>query len=339
MINADDFNAALREELAKTVEAAVDKLFATNSQLMTELKVHAINKIVNKIVLDENVEDIIGDKIAERFDEQFAGAIRSDASNLELTIMDDTVVVENNLVARNTNTVEQAVTKNLTVTGKLIVTGNVDSTYPQAWAAVMDDMKREVTEDVVNNTKDEMVSAVMAQADKLEFTDIKLDGTTVLKGNRLNNQITESALHKVGRLRDLDVLGETHLGGQTMTVANGRVGVNVDTPISALDIWDNEVQLILGKMEQQTAFIGTARAQTLKIGVNSLGHLTIDNTGTVRVEKFKIGERRIAFEGKVPGYSGKPGDIVFNTQFNTTDKIFAWICKNDFSWVPLKAAI
>ena len=339
MINADDLTQAILDNVKASVEAEVERIFATNSELMTQLKVHAVNQLVNKIVFDENIEDIIGDKLKERFAEEFAGAIYSEAEQRELTIMDDTVVVENDLVARNAQVVEQAVTKNLTVTGDLIVTGKVDSTYPMAWAAVMSDMKREVTEDVVNNTKDEMVTGVLQRADELAFTDIKLDGVTVLSGNRLNNQITESNLLRVGTLRNLDVEGKASLNSGTLYVGNKRVGINTDSPTAGLNIWDEEVELVLGKLELQTAFMGTARSQKLKLGVNNIGHLTIDNTGMVRVEKFQIGERRIAFGSGIPSYEGKPGEIVFNTNFNTTNRTFAWICKGDFSWVPLKAEL
>lgn len=339
LIDKFDDENDIKGFLTDRLDVQLDKMLDNNSDFSTQLKVHAVNKITDKIAFDENIEDIIGNKLQERFEEQFAGAIRSESHQRELTIMDDTVVVENDLVSRNANVVDQAVTKNLTVTGNLVVLGSVDHSHPTAWAAVMDKMKREVRDDVVSNTKEEMIKSVIDKADDLNFTDLKLNGNTVLSGKVLGNTITESSLNKVGRLRDLEVIGPAKFNGQTLTIENGRLGVNTEAPAAAVDIWDNEVEIVLGKSELQTAFIGTGRSQTLKLGVNNIGHLTIDNSGTVSVNKLRVGERRIAFENRTPGYKGNPGDMVFNTNFNTSDRIFAWVCKGEYSWVPLKAEI
>jgi hypothetical protein len=114
------------------------------------------------------------------------------------------------------------------------------------------------------------------------------------------------------------------------------VGINTADPEMALSVWDEEVTLVAGKLRQNHAFLGTARQQTLSLGVNRKAWLDIDTDGLVTVKNFRIDRHRISFATQVPGYSGTRGDIVFNSD-PTDGQPFAWVCLGAFRWQPLKA--
>jgi hypothetical protein len=103
----------------------------------------------------------------------------------------------------------------------------------------------------------------------------------------------------------------------------------------ALSVWDEEINLGLGKLSQNQAFIGTNRLQSLAIGVNRTPMLEIDDKGMTTIKQLRVGRNRIAFEPSLPGYSGTKGDIVINSDFKA-DGVFAWICLGAFRWQPIK---
>jgi hypothetical protein len=142
-------------------------------------------------------------------------------------------------------------------------------------------------------------------------------------------------LQKLGRLEDLVVLGETSLN-ETVTVVKQRLGVNTEQPDSALNVWDEEVSVSIGKYKNQEAFIGTNRNQTLNIGVNKLPHITIGTDGITSVNKLRVAQHMIGHGTTVPNYSGTKGDIVFNAD-PMPGGAFAWVCLGNFKWKTLRA--
>lgn len=326
----NDTNSFVQNKIEKHIES----LFGPDTEMLAGTKVHAITKLAQQLNSNNRIEGAVANKITENL----KPSIYVDARDRELSVLDENVVVENTLVARNVNAVEQLAGKNATFSGKLIVTGSVDPNTG-AWDDLIGVVHDKVTTQVSDILKQEMIDGVIAESDNINHTQILLDGKPALIENRIGKQITQSNLQKVGVLENLNVKGEVTLADDTLYASGKRVGINTTAPGMALDIWDGEVQIVAGKHEAQTAFVGTARAQTLKIGVNNTGHITVTNDGTVRVEKFKIGDRTIAFAGGTPSYAGKPGDVVFNTSVTRENPIFCWMCVHDFSWLPLRANV
>ena len=74
--------------------------------------------MVQNIVLSNNIEDIIAAKIAEQFRNNFgASGLASSTSKLELTLMEDMVVVEETLTPKNANVVDTRGTTHATGNG------------------------------------------------------------------------------------------------------------------------------------------------------------------------------------------------------------------------------
>jgi len=338
MIDATNLNKELTESLTKAVQEHVEKLFLYDKDLLNLLKKRTIEALVRKVTLELDVTALIADKIAEQFAEQFNNTgIYNESPNRELSVTENVVVIENNLVTKTANILDQTYAKNVLITGALKVDGEIDLDT-NAWDGLADKIKTQTATDIMAGLTDEVVSIIASKSDSINRTQYLLNNKLVLSENTLGTQITDSTLQKVGRLRDLTVIGETSLANNTIYAGNARVGINTDSPSAALDVWDAEIEIVIGKFESQTAFVGTARDQDLVLGVNRKENLRIDKTGVVTVQKFKIGNQSIRFGSSIPGTNGSPGDIVFNNAMSEDNLVFAWYCLHDFSWLPLKAA-
>ena len=95
--------------------------------------------------------------------------------------------------------------------------------------------------------------------------------------------------------------GETSLN-ETVIVVKKRLGVNTEQPDSALNVWDEEVSVSIGKYKNQEAYFGTNRDQALNIGVNKLPHITIGTDGITSIKKLRVAQYLIGHGIAVPGY-------------------------------------
>lgn len=331
ILDANLINTAVSDNIANATNGQVGDLIKKDPKLLRQLKTHAIADLVRRIDKTTNIDNIIGKKLVEQFATQFEGTgIHSTATKHQLMIEDDNVIVGNGLIAHHTTT------KDMHVKGKLLVTGTVD-TSSAAWDGLTAKIKHGIEDTVSSRVKGEIVDTISAHADALNFSTIQMGGKTVLAGNTLGSQITESSLNSIGTLENIRVTGQSDLG--SLHVTGKRVGVNTTSPNSALAVWDDEVEVIVGKYKEQTAYIGTNKPQGITIGVNRGQELHIGTDGVVTIQKLKLGIRSLGHGSGLPGYSGTPGDIVLNTQLTLDNPIFAWYCLGAFSWVPLKATI
>jgi hypothetical protein len=138
----------------------------------------------------------------------------------------------------------------------------------------------------------------------------------------------------VGKLDSLAVDGVLQVK-DTLTVTNGRVGIDTQSPEHKLSIWDEEVSIVAGKLSKNTAFVGTGKKQKLVLGTNRENYLEIDESGTVTIKNLKVGRNSISWGTEVPNYSGTKGDVVFNTNF-AADAPFAWFCLGAFRWQAIR---
>jgi hypothetical protein len=139
-------------------------------------------------------------------------------------------------------------------------------------------------------------------------------------------------------LNNLNVKGEAEVN-DTLFVVNKRIGINTSDPSMALSVWDEEVSIVVGKLKEQNAFIGTSGIQTLSIGVNKRSEITIHEDGLVSIDRLRIGRNRLKYETDLPGYQGVKGDITFNTNVSKENLVFAWVCLGGHKWLPLKAVV
>jgi hypothetical protein len=282
-------------------------------------------------VIHEHVDATLA-TVHERFIKNFStNGISDQASELQLTVIDDHVVVENQLIAKDLKIVGNTQVKDLTVTGSI----NTDN---ESWDTLAEEISRRTLKQLDESWQDRLVAQVAEQIQQqgIDFDAVKIQGQSLISGNTLGHTITESNLQKVGHLRDLTVKGEAHIN-ETISVVRGRLGVNTATPESALSVWDEEVSVIIGKHKSKQAYIGTSRDQGLMLGVNREPQIEIDAAGLTRIKKLQVGLHKISHDTQVPGWSGTRGDLVFNASPGP-DRVFAWVCLGAHKWQTLKSA-
>ena len=307
--------------------ARIEQLINQTVTYQTIAKVGSMD--INTVIRDRVDENM--DRFHSKMREDFSSVgIKDQATQTQLTIMDDHTVFENNLTAKDLTIANTAQIQHLAVTGSI----NTDN---QSWQALAADISDKTLIKLTESWQDQLVKQVADSIKTLgvDFDQVTIDGQPLVSGDKLSDSIKESSLQTTGTLRSLRVEGTAHLN-DTAHIIRNRVGINTEEPELALSIWDEEVAINIGKAKLNQAYIGTSRAQGISIGTNRVGHLEITEDGLTQMKKLQVGIHRIAHEPMVPGYSGTRGDIVFNS--NPTDSVFAWVCLGAFKWQPLKSA-
>ena len=284
-----------------------------------------INTIIHQRV-DENMEKLKVELLAN-----FSSTgIDDRATACQLTILDDTTVVENTLTARDAKFVDSVATKHLIVTGSI----NTDN---HSWNNLAAEISARTLTQLDQEWKDRLVVQVADQIKNngIKFDSVMIEDQPLISGNILARSITHSSIQKLGRLKDLIVDGETSLN-ETVIVVKKRLGVNTEHPDSALNVWDEEVSISAGKYKNQEAYIGTSRDQTLNIVVNKTPQVTVGTDGITSVKKLRVAQYMIGHGSTVPNYSGTKGDIVFNSD-PAANAPFAWVCLGGHKWKTLRA--
>jgi hypothetical protein len=284
-----------------------------------------LNPIINQRV-DENMTVFQQDVLKEFT----STGISDQATACQLTVMDDTVVVENCLTAHSINVVESAVIQNLVVKGSI----NTDNF---AWSQLSADISEKTLNNLTTEWQEKLVKQVADTITQqgIDFNQVSIDGEKLVNGNQLSRSITQSNIQSLGTLKNLVVTGESQIA--SASIFKTRLGINTDTPDMALSVWDEEVSVGIGKFKKDQAYVGTSRLQGLALGVNRQPQIEIDADGLTKIKKLQVGLHKISHDTAVPGWSGTRGDIVFNAN-PVQDRVFAWVCLGAFKWQPLKSA-
>lgn len=340
-INPATITVAINKAIEDSVQSSIELLYKDTQWLFK------VEQMIKQAVVQETIARIgsmdINTTIKERVDEnmeKFHETLKQDFSSIgisdqatqnQMTIMDDHTVFENILTAKNLQIADSAQVQNL------VVLGSVNTDNP-SWQGLTADIGEKVLKQINNEWRNDLVEQVSdtITSNGIDFNRVTIDGELLVDGNQLNSQITQSNIQRVGTLGSLQVSGETHMT-ETMHVIRKRVGINTEEPEQALSVWDEEVSINLGKYKLNTAYIGTGRAQALSIGTNRTSHIEINADGMTQIKKLRVGVHQISHDTQVPGWSGTKGDIVFNSNFGS-DRVFAWICLGQYKWQPLKTA-
>ena len=308
----------------------LEKIENMINQAVVRRTVETIGSIDINTIIHQRVDENMSRLKVELLSNFSSTGIDDRATTCQLTILDETTVVENTLTARAAKFVESVTVKDLSVTGSI----NTDN---QSWNALAAEISAKTLKQVDREWKDRLVEQVAEEIKKngIKFDNVTVDDQLLVSGNQLAKTITQSNLQKVGRLRDLTVEGETSLN-ETVIVVKQRLGVNTEHPDSALNVWDEEVSISAGKYKNQEAYIGTSRDQVLNLGVNKLPQLTIGTDGITSVKKLRVAQYMIGHSTQVPNYSGTKGDIIFNAD-PMPGQPFAWVCLGNYKWKTLKA--
>ena len=330
-----------QDKLKQTIDTAVEqtvKLALANLSQDTAW-VEKIERMINQAVVHRTLASLgaidISTVIRSQVDENMrqlriellenfsSTGIDDRATNCQLTILDDTTVIENKLTARSAEIVDDFTVKTLIVKGSI----NTDN---RSWDELSTKIKNSAVEQITVELQDQLVDQVKQsiKRDGISISDVKIDDTYLLRDNQLSRKITDTNIQKLGRLKDLTV-------GETLTVINSRVGINTENPDSALSIWDEEVCVSIGKYKNQEAYIGTNRSHAISIGVNKIPQIQLSIDGITSIDKLQVGQHRIGHCAELPGWAGTRGDVMFNSA-PTPDNTFAWVCLGGHKWKVIK---
>lgn len=223
------------------------------------------------------------------------------ADNVQLTVMNDSVVVENAIITKE-------VKANTLIADTLVAR---DIATDQPWvSALKEDFKKEILDSIPKPKEPKDWSFKIAELDTKIDVNIK----------------------RSGHLKELEVSGEALLSEVLYTTpGNNRVGINTLEPSDALTVWDQEVEVVMGRHKNQEGYIGTRRRQSLNIGANNKVGITINNEGRVILDKLELQGKIISSGDSIPGHASKTGDIVLNTR-PTVGNHIGWVCLDGIKW-------
>jgi len=281
-----------------------------------------VDTILNNPKLAEKITNILLDKIksvAFSGNNVMGGVIREfnstgikdQSDGVTLTLMPTATVCENQLVTLDFKTVKFAELNNVKINGEIEI-GNAEF-YEKTSKYALSKLNQIDIDLSVGHT-------------------FKIGGETVLEAGSLGKKVTESNLQRVGMLKDLQVHGEAYLSGILYVSPAGKVGINTTEPGDTFTIWDEEVEMSMGKRAKNQGFIGSRKKINLAIGVNNEPQIYCLASGEVIINNKLIHQGK-SFTTDVtrPGFKGKKGDVVWN-QEPGVDSAIGWVCLGDANW-------
>jgi hypothetical protein len=321
--------------LEQAVDGAVEKLVTDTVQGLV-LDPNWLTKIHNQISRDTSdrikrgLKDVGMRGILREVVLENAGTIQEDL-NREVTIEKGLVVVDNHLSSETMDTRSDVnIGGALVVEGELAVKGRISLSNPsfrELSSNIKQEALTELRTDFIEETSNTIRESIQ---DGINLKNILVRGVPLVENNILSSGIKITNIEQVGTLKELTV-------GSELKVANNRVGINTESPTSALSIWDSEVTIDIGKRSANNAQIGTTKRHDLTFITNNQEQMKIDKDGLTHINKLKLGRNRISTGDSTPGWSGAKGDIVFNYNY-TPGGTFAWICIGDYRWSELVSA-
>lgn len=270
---------------------------------------------------------LTGDQIKGGIIERFGSTGIEDRSTfVQLTLMDHASVFEGPVFAPSAS-----FTGDVTIDGNLTLRGTLAEDAPVVDQLVTLSSNR--VRDSLNADLFRSYSSIIE--DNIRQNGLDLDrltqgGREVIKGNQLGYHITDTNIQRVGIIKDLQTSGESLLIN-TLYVTDGRVGVNTMDPSAVVSVWDQEVEINLGKRSQDVGYIGTPRYQKLVLSSNNKDNLTLDAEGGVSVNSLTVGKISITSSREVPNYPGTIGQIILN-EMPASGGVIGWVCLGDTLW-------
>lgn len=335
-IDYDNIKKSIHDSTQELIQRAISEL--SSDQTWLEKIEQSVSRTAGLRIISQlnttNIRPIIQEHVSsvvKSLNTSLFNSIQSQSNNVELTLLDQHVVVENQLTANKIEAVESLVVKDLVVKGSI----NTDNF---SWNELAGHISEKTLEKIAVEWKEILIQQVRdsISAQGIDFKNISVDGELLVNNGTLSSGVKESSLQSVGVLKSLTVAGTTKLN-ETFNVDKRRVGINTEDPEMALSVWDEEVSISAGKYKQQVGFIGTTRKQGLVIGINRTPAIEIDDTGLTTVKQLQVGFFKISYGTEVPNYSGTLGDIVFNSSPSVNSPVFAWQCLGGYKWKVIKA--
>ena len=344
-IDSNMIRDMIYEHVKAPIESEVNELLENSINISKIIEAQVVHMFANRLSAkfdNIDVDTMVKDKVGILFDAHIKSTkgISNTAKQTELSVMDDIVVVENELLVNRINSPGGITTdSDLHVKGNVVIEGNINIDG-KGWNTLTTRIENNVLSKFENQAIHKLGDAVLsyAKTDGIDFNSVTINGKKLINESGLEKAIVNSNLQSLGQLNNLNVKGEAEVNN-TLFVVNKRIGINTAEPSMALSIWDEEVSIVVGKLKEQNAFIGTSSSQTLSIGINKRSDITVHTDGLVSIGMLRIGQNRIKYETDLPGYQGVKGDITFNTNVSKENLVFAWVCLGGHKWLPLRAVV
>jgi len=305
--------------------AITDNVSTLVADRMTEF-VFPESSIDPKAIKLSNLK-ITGDNINGGIIENFSSTgIDDRASQVALTILDDSTVIENNLLTK-----DLTVQGSMTINGSFIVNGDVPENtefFKRLVSSVSSNTLTNLDYTLFNGYSNLIFDKI--KQDGLDLEKITLNGTEIAKNNMLGSSIVNSNLQTLGELLELKVSGESLLA-QTFYVTPKRVGINTIEPSAALSIWDDEIEIVAKKKSRDTGILGTTRQQKLVLTANSKDNIVLCEDGSVQIDNLKIGQMQFTTSNTPPNFVSERCHVVWNTNPNPGGPL-GWICLGGANW-------
>ena len=311
-INSIDFNALVLQQISAQIDPANNHYpFMAGS--------------IDGTAIDTEKLYITGDNITGGVIKQFASTgIDDQATGCKLTVMDVGTVFENTLYAPR-----------IEVKGGAIIDGDLDiqgrivdgPAYQQLVKDVADSTKADIADTVLDQHQDRIFERMLTEG--IDIGKISLNGRLIVDEQKLLN-VYHSQLRTVGTLQDLQTTGETLLS-ETLYTSTKRVGINTMSPTVALDIWDDEIEIRIGKQQQGVARIATAKDHVMILGTNAQDNITMTPDGVTAIAQLRIGNMLFSSSATPPHYDAVRGTVVFNENPNLGGPL-GWVSLGDARW-------
>lgn len=274
-------------------------------------------KAIPGTAVDTETLKITGDQITGGTVTEFASTgIDDKATSCKLTIMDVGTIFENTLYAPRVEVKGDAV-----VDGNLIIKGVIPR-ESQTYQNIVADVGN-----IANDTYDRVFAKL--QTETLDIAKLTVGHRSIIEGDTLTTAIVNSNLRRVGTLQDLQTSGESLLS-ETLYTSNKRVGINTMDPSMALSIWDEEIEVGIGKRSQGTAQV-TTRANKMVVGINTQNNITLTADGNVIVPQIKIGNMQFSTSPSTPNFDAVKGTVVFNENPSIGGPL-GWVSLGESRW-------
>ena len=332
---AQNLSAAVQAQSLRMIEDSVNTQIRQidfnglfQSSIVNALQNQAVtfpDGSIKHTALDLTELRLSGSQIEGGIVQQFGSTgIDDKATSCQLSVFDDITVVENNLLTK-----DLTVKGTATIEGDLNVTGTMPETSP-LFQNVVSAAKRIVCADVTMLTDILNNTLAKIKTDGVDLNQITISGQVAVDGNSLGGFIVNSNLQKVGQLKELQVSGETLLS-DTLYTTQRRVGINTIEPAQALSIWDQEIEVGIGKQSTNVAVLGTPRTQSLIISSNGKNNITLTPDGATAVNQLSIGSIVISVSDTPPNTNQPRGAIVFNSMPSLGGPL-GWVSLGDARW-------
>lgn len=129
---------------------------------------------------------------------------------------------------------------------------------------------------------------------------LSINNVKVLDERELGPTITKSNLREVGHLKGLIVDGGMSVNQYLVYDANtNRLGLGTDQPKAAVSIVDQNIELMLGSSQPNTAVVGTYNSTDLELVTDNTARITIQAGGNIVIGNPATGDTRVTIIGRL----------------------------------------